>query len=194
VICTETRNTTQTRQPDRQRGTYTGKRKPEKRRRTMDKQQVLDIIHSYPNKKIMLKEKQTELSKVINEKETEIGSLPCTLGKSDGGGGGISDTTYRKTEKAMKYDTQIQELIRVVNELREDIEKIERALIKLEPISKTVLELRELPKYDERKKRWERTQTWGEIAKATNYSRMQCTRIYNNTLCNLEKMLQNVTK
>ncbi len=159
----------------------------------MNKKQVLEIIKSYPTKKEQLKEIQAELAKLINEKETGIGSLPCSLGKTDGGGSGISDTTYRKAEKAMRYNPEIEELNKKAEEIRKEIEPIEKALNKLEPVRKTVLMLREIPKYDEKRERWERTLSWQEISNRVNYSRMQCSRIYNNALCSLEKMLHNVT-
>lgn len=154
---------------------------------------ALESIRSYPTKKELLRELQAELTKLINEREQSISSLPCSLGKTDGGGSGISDTTYRKAEKAMGYDPEIEPLRKRVTELKEEVGKVDRALAQLTPIAKTILEMREMPRFDERKMQWERTPTWKEIEKKLNYSRMQCARIYKLAVDKVENMLQNVT-
>ena len=155
----------------------------------MDKRKVLEMIRSYPTKRGMLKVKQMELSRLMTEREAGISSLPCSLGKTDGGGSGISDTTYRKAEKAMRYDLEIYGLSETVEELRRDVEGVEQALTALDPVSRIILTLREMPEYDDKKNRWERTLTWEEIASKVSYSVKQCQRIYEMTVAQIITMM-----
>ena len=155
----------------------------------MDKCKVLKIIRSYPTKRGMLKVRQAELSRLMSEREAGISSLPCSLGKTDGGGSGISDTTYRKTEKAMRYDPEIEALRETVEELRRDVELVEHVLTALDPISRMIVELREMPEYNDKKCKWERRLTWEEIASKVSYSVKQCQRIYETAIIQLIAMM-----
>lgn len=145
----------------------------------MDKCKVQEIIRSYPTKKSMLQDKQAELIQLIHERESEIGSLPCTLGRTEGGGNGVSDTTYRKVERAIRHDPEITTLSEAVEELRGEVDKIDMALAQLDPVSKRIVELREMPRYNNKRGTWERTRMWGEIADDVYYSIKQCQRMYN---------------
>lgn len=142
-------------------------------------------LRQYPYLKIMEEQLNQALIKIICEKEDFIASIgTANIEMPRHNSNVLPDPTYRKSEKLIGvYNKRIERLERELKFIRDEIDKINRAVAKLTDVEQAVIR--------ERYFRIGKPASFCVIARHLHYSERQCRRMHKKALSSLQKILQN---